>query len=373
MNRALIPGITGQDGSYLAEFLLNKGYEVHGIKRRASDVREVAERKTNHHLSKTYSDNIAEAGVQDSGICILCDGPLEKRLDNLFDTRFGIEGRFEVRRCLNCDLEQLFPVPTPAKLKSLYESHYNFGGETGTLYTRWRERFLFSFVSRLWARVDGDISFHLRHGSGRLLDIGCNEGRGLRLYARNGFQVTGLELSETAAAVARKTGFAVHTSLLDEFSPATLYDVAVLSNVLEHSLNPREMLREVHRILASGGHVWISTPNSRSWLRSVFGRFWINWHVPFHIAYFSPNSLRNVLAVAGYENIEIRQATPALWVAQSFIARFFAKEGRRNHHLRNPFLTFLLMVLVRTILFPALWIGNRRGRGDCLLAVATKG
>jgi GDPmannose 4,6-dehydratase len=36
MKKALITGITGQDGSYLAEFLLNKGYEVHGIKRRSS-------------------------------------------------------------------------------------------------------------------------------------------------------------------------------------------------------------------------------------------------------------------------------------------------------------------------------------------------
>ena len=37
MNKvALITGVTGQDGSYLAEFLLNKGYEVHGIKRRSS-------------------------------------------------------------------------------------------------------------------------------------------------------------------------------------------------------------------------------------------------------------------------------------------------------------------------------------------------
>jgi GDPmannose 4,6-dehydratase len=36
MKSALITGITGQDGSYLAEFLLEKGYEVHGIKRRAS-------------------------------------------------------------------------------------------------------------------------------------------------------------------------------------------------------------------------------------------------------------------------------------------------------------------------------------------------
>lgn len=34
--KALVTGVTGQDGAYLAEFLLNKGYEVHGIKRRAS-------------------------------------------------------------------------------------------------------------------------------------------------------------------------------------------------------------------------------------------------------------------------------------------------------------------------------------------------
>jgi len=36
MKKALISGITGQDGSYLAEFLLSKGYEVHGIVRRVS-------------------------------------------------------------------------------------------------------------------------------------------------------------------------------------------------------------------------------------------------------------------------------------------------------------------------------------------------
>ena len=36
MKKAIITGITGQDGSYLAEFLLSKGYEVHGIFRRSS-------------------------------------------------------------------------------------------------------------------------------------------------------------------------------------------------------------------------------------------------------------------------------------------------------------------------------------------------
>ena len=36
---AFITGVTGQDGSYVAEFLLEKGYEVHGIKRRASSLK----------------------------------------------------------------------------------------------------------------------------------------------------------------------------------------------------------------------------------------------------------------------------------------------------------------------------------------------
>ena len=35
---ALITGVTGQDGAYLAEFLLKKGYHVHGVKRRSSSL-----------------------------------------------------------------------------------------------------------------------------------------------------------------------------------------------------------------------------------------------------------------------------------------------------------------------------------------------
>ena len=36
MKKALVTGVTGQDGAYLTELLLEKGYEVHGVKRRAS-------------------------------------------------------------------------------------------------------------------------------------------------------------------------------------------------------------------------------------------------------------------------------------------------------------------------------------------------
>jgi SAM-dependent methyltransferase len=259
-----------------------------------------------------------------------------------------------------------------ADLKKLYEAQYNFGGETDTLYTRLREWFLMSFLYRIWIRLDGDISFHSRSGSGRLIDIGCNEGRGLRIYARNGFDVEGLELNAAAAAVARRAGFNVHTCLLEELDPSESYNVAVLSNVLEHSLDPHQMLRDVRRVLTNGGQVWISCPNSLSWLRRIFGRSWINWHVPFHISHFSAETMRRLLTEEEFLNVEVHQITPALWVTQSCIAWLFAKEGRKNGQLRNPFLTLFLMVFYRFVLFPALWLGNRSGRGDCLLVVATK-
>jgi len=50
MKKALITGITGQDGSYLAEFLLEKGYEVHGIVRRAALEDSKARMSRIHHL-----------------------------------------------------------------------------------------------------------------------------------------------------------------------------------------------------------------------------------------------------------------------------------------------------------------------------------
>jgi GDPmannose 4,6-dehydratase len=55
MKKALITGITGQDGSYLAEFLLNKGYEVHGIKRRTSLINT---HRIDHLYQHPYEQNL---------------------------------------------------------------------------------------------------------------------------------------------------------------------------------------------------------------------------------------------------------------------------------------------------------------------------
>ena len=63
---ALITGITGQDGSYLAEFLLEKGYEVHGIVRRAS----TSNTARIDHLIKANAITLHDGDMSDSSSLI---------------------------------------------------------------------------------------------------------------------------------------------------------------------------------------------------------------------------------------------------------------------------------------------------------------
>lgn len=79
MKKALITGITGQDGSYLAEFLLEKGYEVHGLVRRSS----VSNTTRIDHLLAENSIRLHEGDLTDSSSIIRIVG--EVRPDEIYN------------------------------------------------------------------------------------------------------------------------------------------------------------------------------------------------------------------------------------------------------------------------------------------------
>lgn len=54
MKKAFITGVTGQDGAYLSEFLLSKGYIVHGLKRRSSSLNT---ERIDHIYQDPHTDN----------------------------------------------------------------------------------------------------------------------------------------------------------------------------------------------------------------------------------------------------------------------------------------------------------------------------
>ena len=304
--------------------------------------------------------------------CLLCGAiDLAPRLTGVPDTRFASPGAWSILECGACGLLQTDPRPTQDELKRLYERHYNYGGEarTGGLYTRLRRLLLESPLYRLFLAIDGDVSFHARRGEGRLLDVGCNEGRGLERYSANGFDAEGLELNAVAAAAARAKGFVVHETTLEALPAEARYDVVVLSNVLEHALDPRAMLAAIHARLSPGGELWISLPDAESGFATLFGRDWINWHVPFHITHFTPVRLARLLGETRFSVLDAKLVTPALWVAQSAIARWFP--GRPEKQRSAP-LVIALILVVRGLLFPWLWWWNRTRRGDCLVMRARR-
>jgi SAM-dependent methyltransferase len=306
----------------------------------------------------------------DNRVCGMCGQSCRVRLDGLFDGRFGAPGTFAVVECSGCGLEQTWPRPGAGELKALYERFYNAGIRPDSAYRGLRERFFSSGLYRLWLAWDGDMGFHGRRGTGRLLDVGCNEGRGLSLYADNGFEVEGLELNESAAALARQRGFRVHTTALGQFRPQEPFDVVVLANVLEHAWDPVKMLAEVRPLLGPGGEVWISCPNAASLWRRVFGRTWVNWHVPFHLWHFSPVTLDMVLRRAGYEIATLDSYTPALWIAQSLCVSLAAREGRTNRVMRSAPMAAGLTLAARALVLPWFRHLNRSLNGDCLIATA---
>jgi len=302
--------------------------------------------------------------------CLICGGKCEPVLAGLWDDRFGAPGTYDVVRCSSCGLEQTWPQPTERELKELYERFYGWGGGQGTAYGGLREKFMASELYRLWLKWDRDISFHLRQGSGRLLDVGCNEGRSLPLYARNGFLVEGLEINDRAAMSARERGFPVFTVPLADFAPESLYDIVVLSNVLEHASDPVAMLMQIRRLLQPGGELWISCPNGSSFWRRIFGHHWINWHVPFHLWHFSPKTLKDLLNKCSFNIIKMQSCTPVLWLAQSVCAGMATETGRANDFLRLAPLVGGVMLAAKGFFQPFLKKIDARMAGDCLLVTA---
>jgi 2-polyprenyl-3-methyl-5-hydroxy-6-metoxy-1,4-benzoquinol methylase len=292
-----------------------------------------------------------------------------EELQGLTDNRFGSLGEYSIVKCYNCELLQTIPILDEEKQRHLYETFYNFGGERKSIYTRFRDVFLSSLIYRFFIAIDGDISFHLSRGTGRLLDVGCNEGRGLKIYSSNGFEAQGLELNKRAAQDTRIKGFTVFTQPIEKFQPEEPFDIVVLSNVLEHVSNPINMLNNVRRVLKPNGYIWISCPNSNSWLRRLFGGSWINWHVPFHIYHFSRKTLSQILKLSGFEIKRIKFVTPIHWLIQSILTAIFAKPGQETRQLHNPFIIAFLIIFCQ-FFFPLLKLGNLTGYGDCLVVVA---
>lgn len=321
----------------------------------------------------SVADTVGPTDLQQRSGCILCGALIPGTGLEVYDLRFGVPGRHQVVRCPNCAVEQTLPRLSDDQLVDTYERYYNFRSADEATYTKRRSAMVRSGLYRWWLRLDGDMSFVLQPGRGRrLLDVGCNEGRNLALFARSGFRAEGVEPNPAAWEVTQRLGLTARLGNLDDLPGDDPFDVIVMANVLEHVQDPAASLAQARARLRPGGEIWISCPNAQSWLRHRFGASWINWHPPFHLVHFTEEALAALLVRAGFEVTSRRTLTPALWLAQSVLARRFARPGQPTLAMRRPLLVAASLIVGRGLLGPLLWVADRRHRGDCLLVTARR-
>ena len=251
-------------------------------------------------------------------LCDLCGGgQADKALEDA--------GRF-LLRCRACGLVRLSPQPSLGELSAVYDH----GGYYTTrppqqahgFAERLREAVLeaywgypsaeFSPVSNLLAR---SVLWPLKNRvmpvrfpvGQRVLDVGCGNGQRLADLERYGHRnLFGVEPTAEAAELARRSTCArVFTGVLEEAGyPSGYFGLVILNQVLEHVPSPTATLREIHRVLAPGGRLYLTVPNFGSLEAKLCGRHWAGLRLPEHLHHFTAEPLRRMLEKAQFR-IEI--------------------------------------------------------------------
>ncbi|MHC4914131.1 MAG: class I SAM-dependent methyltransferase [Planctomycetota bacterium] len=145
--------------------------------------------------------------------------------------------------------------------------------------------------------------------SGDVLDVGCGRGRSLRKLS-SAYVPFGIEVQADCAARADRRfrargGRVIHATALEGLrtTPDARFDCLVMRSFLEHEVQPRELLAEAWRVVRPDGGLLIKVPNFGSLNRRILGKRWPGLKLPYHVNYFTPESLRRLVTEAGFEVI----------------------------------------------------------------------
>jgi 2-polyprenyl-3-methyl-5-hydroxy-6-metoxy-1,4-benzoquinol methylase len=200
----------------------------------------------------------------------------------------------EVLVCPSCGGGSLHPRPAPEDQASLYQEDY-YSEETGGRFLGLAERLVVALKeSRVRAIVRRTA------GPGALLDVGCGRGDMLERFRLRGWEVTGTQISRTAAEAARRRGLRVLLGDLADLDLEGPFQVITLFHVLEHLPDPGDALARVRGLLAGDGLLVVEVPNFRTLGFRLLGRRDLCFDHPHHLHFLTPKALGALLARNGF-------------------------------------------------------------------------
>ncbi|MFN3284598.1 MAG: class I SAM-dependent methyltransferase, partial [Pseudothermotoga sp.] len=260
---------------------------------------------------------------------------------------------YQIYRCKDC------AIVFTEKSEDDMEKFYSNG-----LYKQTRNRFHFlvEFVQILF-QLERLKKVKRVCISGKLLDIGCGKGRFLVHAARKGWDVYGVEPSLIGRNYSLSKGIRVFASLDD--LKGKKFDVITLWHVLEHVDQPVDLLLKIKQSMDENTVLIISVPNFDSIQAKVTGTKWVHLDVPRHRIHYSPQTLENVLCLAGYRVLETDHLSLEFNVIgffQSLLNLFFSEPGiiyrliKREFNCKygiiRCFLTMGMLVIVAALILP---------------------
>jgi SAM-dependent methyltransferase len=302
--------------------------------------------------------------------CPACRAPTDIVAEGLYDDRYGYPDMFALFRCKACGHQHIPTNFTPDDLGRLYTQYYPRGNFDLKNFRPEVEK----SGLRSWLNGDRSSAFRWVPRNVRVLDIGCGLGTTLAYHRARGCEAVGMEADANVQAVAARYGLDIRQGIFDgtQFE-SDVFDYVTLDQVAEHVVDPRALLNGVARVLKPGGKVIITTPNPRSLGARLFGRKWINWHVPYHIQFYTPKSLALVARQAGLEIERHTTITATAWqLYQWYHVLAFPPRGTRHMFWSsgrapegNRFTRFLVAFMKR--LDAQIWISRAldlMGLGD---------
>ncbi len=316
-------------------------------------------------------------GTEANSTCYACGKQGEVLYRDLTDRLFGAPGEWTLRKCTDaeCGLIWLDPRPAVDEIGKAYRNYYTHGHANHAGQSRWARivRAILHTMSiyllglrrerRRYKRVYLD-----KTPPGRLLEVGCGNGKRLARMRALGWDVMGQEIAPVAAEhVWNVKGIPVHLGPLETIESGE-YDVVLLSHVIEHVHDPVAMLMTCRRLLKLNGLLVVLTPNAASYGHSKFGAAWRGLEPPRHLHLFTNQTLNQLALKAGFSDPRC-WTTPigAYGIGQSSPPLAEAGIGQKSITIRDVIRGFGFQVAASLV-----FLFNKNSGEECVLMASKK-